>query len=99
MDSFITVVKTGVSVSATSTSSGGTLPTAQSGEIPRYMRIAATSPSCVKIGVGAQTATTGDLQIQQGDAVTLSIPRGMTHYAVITVTGTANVQISPLEDC
>ena len=99
MDDFITVVKTGISVAATATSSGGTLPTAQSGEVPRFIRIAATAPSCVKIGVGAQTATLGDLQVQQGDAVTLAVPRGMTNYAVITVTGTAVVQLSALEDC
>jgi hypothetical protein len=99
MDDFITITKTGVSVSATTASSGGTIPTASSGEVPRYIRIAATAPSCVKIGAGAQTATTGDLQVQPGDAVTLAIPRGITHYAVITVTGTAVVQFSALEDC
>ena len=99
MDDFITVTKTGVSIAATATSVGGTLPVASSGEVPRYIRVAATAPACIKVGGGAQVATLGDLQVQQGDAITLRIPSGVTNYAVVTVTGTANVQISPLEDC
>jgi len=99
MDDFITVVKTGVATATSGTSAGGALPTAQSGEIPRYIRIAATAPACVRIGAGAQTAVTTDLQVQPGDAVTLAVPRGCTNYAAIQVAAAGVVQISALEDC
>lgn len=99
MDDFITVTKTGVQQASGAASAGSTIPLAQSGEVPRYIRVAATAPACIKIGPGAQTATTGDLQVQPGDAVTLAVPRGCTNFAVIQVSAAGLVQISPLEDC
>lgn len=96
---FITVVKTGVQQASGAASAGGTLPTAQSGEVPRYIRVAATAPACIRIGAGAQTAVATDLQVQPGDTVILSVPRGFTHFAVIQVSAAGIVQISPLEDC
>lgn len=99
MDDFITVVKTGVAQASGAASAGTTLPTAQSGEVPRYVRVAATVAACIRIGAGAQTAVTTDLQVQPGDAVTMAVPRGFTHFAVIQVSAPGVVQISPLEDC
>ena len=97
--STITVVKTGVTQASGAASAGGLLPTAQSGEIPRFIRVAATNPACIKIGAGAQTATTSDLQVQPGDAVLLQVPSGVTNFAVIQVSVAGVVQISPLENC
>lgn len=96
----ITVVKTGVQQASGAASSGAALPTAQSGEIPRYIRVAATAPACFKLGAGGvPTATTGDLQVQPGDSVWLQVPSGMTHFAVIQVTTGGLVQVSPMENC
>ena len=94
----ITVTKTGVSQATTGTSAGGALPTASSGEIPRKIRVAATAAACFRMGAGAQTAVTTDLQVQPGDAVILNVPQGYTNFAVVQVSAAGVVQISALED-
>lgn len=94
----ITVTKTGVSVASGVVSAGGALPTASSSEIPRKIRVAATQAACFRMGTGAQTAITTDLQVQPGDAVILTVPQGYNNYAVIQVAVAGIVQISPLED-
>ena len=99
MDDFVTIVKTGVQQASGAASAGTTIPTAQSGEVPRYIRVAATAAACIRIGAGAQTAVVTDVQVQPGDALTMAVPRGFTHFAVIQVSTGGVVQISPLEDC
>lgn len=94
----IMVVKTGVTQATSATSAGGLLPTMSSGEIARYIRVAATAPACFRMGAGAQTAVTTDLQIQPGDAVIMQVPSGYTNFAVIQVAAAGVVQISPLEN-
>jgi hypothetical protein len=98
MSSGLTVVKTGVAQASGAASAGGALPTASSGEIPRWIRVAATAAACFRMGAGAQTAVATDLQIQPGDAVVLSVPQGFTNFAVIQVAAAGVVQISPLEN-
>lgn len=94
----ISVVKTGVSQASGAASAGTTIPTCQSGEIPRYIRVAASVPACFKLGFGSlPTATTGDIQIQPGDAVILSV-HNASHFAVIQVSAPGVVQVSPLEN-
>lgn len=96
---YITVTVTGVSITTGAASSGGALPNASSGEVPRYVRIAASVAACVRIGVGAQTAVATDLLVQPGDAVVLAVPRGCTHVAAIQLAAAGVVIVSPLEDC
>lgn len=96
--SSITVTKTGTQTATSGTSAGGTIPTDSAGNVPRYIRVAATAAACFRIGVGAQTAVTTDLQVQPGDAVVLHVPSGCTHYAAIQVTAAGVVQVSPLEN-
>jgi aspartate/methionine/tyrosine aminotransferase len=99
MDDFLTVTVTGVSITTGAASSGGALPVASSGEIPRYVRVAASVAACVRIGVGAQTAVATDLLVQPGDAVILAVPRGCTHVAAIQLAAAGVVIVTPLEDC
>jgi aspartate/methionine/tyrosine aminotransferase len=99
MDDFLTVTVTGVSITTGAASSGGALPVASSGEIPRYVRVAASAAACVRIGVGAQTAVATDLLVQPGDAVILAVPRGCTHVAAIQLAAAGVVIVTPLEDC
>lgn len=94
----ITVVKTGVSQASGAASAGAAIPTAQSGEIPRYIRVAATVAACIRIGAGAQTAVATDLMVQPGDAVILSVPSGFTNFAVIQVAAAGVVIVTPLEN-
>ncbi|APW37651.1 hypothetical protein RD110_10985 [Rhodoferax koreense] len=98
-DDSITVTKTGIAITTSGTSAGGAIPTASSGEIPRYIRVAASAAACVRIGAGAQTAVATDLQVQPGDAVILHVPSGVTNIAAIQVAGPGVVQVSPLENC
>lgn len=96
---FITVAVTGITLASGAASTGAALPNMSSGEKPRFIRIAATAPACVRIGSGAQTAVTSDLQVQPGDAVILQVATGVTNIACIAATATAGVvQVSALEN-
>lgn len=97
MDEFITVTATGVSLASTGVSASAAIPAMSSGELPRYIRVAATAPACVRLGKTTATATTADLQVQPGDAVTLTT-NGYDRIAVIQVSGPGIVQVSPLEN-
>ena len=96
---YITATVTGITLASGAASNGATLPNMSSGEKPRFIRIAATQPACVRVGAGTQTAVVTDLQVQPGDAVILMIPTGITNIACIAATGTTGiVQVSPLEN-
>lgn len=97
MEDFVTVAATGIQIATSGTSAGNTIPLASDGNVPRYIRIAATQAACVRLGVGAQTAVTTDLQVQPGDAVIVST-NNRTHIAAIQVTAAGVVQVSPLEN-
>lgn len=97
MDNFITVAATGISLATTATSASAALPNMSSGELPRYIRIAATAPACIRLGKTTAIAAATDLQVQPGDAVTVST-NGHDRIAVIQVTGPGVVQVSPLEN-
>jgi hypothetical protein len=93
----ITAVVTGISIATTGTSASATLPNDSAGNVPRYIRIAATQPACVRLGNGTVTAVTTDLQVQPGDAVVLAVC-GYTKIAAIQVASAGVVQVSPLEN-
>lgn len=93
----ISVVATGVSITTSGTSASASIPLCQSGEVPRYIRIAATAPACVRLGNGTVTAVTTDLQVQPGDAVIVSVHQ-LTKIAAIQVAAAGIVQVSPLEN-
>lgn len=97
MDDAITVIATGVSITTSGTSASATIPNASDGNLPRYIRVAASQPACVKLGSGSATATTGDMQVQPGDAVILST-NGYNKIAAIQVASAGVVQVSPLEN-
>lgn len=99
MDDFLTVTVTGLSITTGAASSGGALPVASSGEIPRFVRVAASVAACFRLGKDAQTALATDLLVQPGDAVTLRVPNGATHCAAIQLAAAGVVIVSPVEDC
>jgi len=94
---FITVIATGVQIATSGTSASATIPNMSSGEAPRYVRVAATAPACVRLGKTTATAVTTDLQIQPGDAVVLAVG-GYDKIAAIQVSAAGIVQVSPLEN-
>jgi hypothetical protein len=95
----MTVVKTGVNIATSGTSANSPIPTASSGELPRYVRISASVAAHVKLGTAAVAAVVADLMVQPGDAAVIVVPRGLTHIAAIQDTAAGTVNIVPLEDC
>ena len=95
---YITVTATGITLASGAVSNNGIIPNASSGEKPRFIRVAATQPACVRIGAGPQTAVTTDLQVQPGDAVILQVPTGVLNIACVMVSTAGVVQVSPLEN-
>ena len=94
----ITVTATGAAVSFGAASTQGTLPNASSGEISRYIRVAATQACYFRLGIGTATAVSTDLLIQPADSVVLSVPRGVDKFAAIQVTTGGVVVVSPMEN-
>ena len=97
VDDAITVFKTGSNIAFNATSSNVAIPTAQSGQAPKFVRLAATQACYVKIGNGTQTAAAGDLLVQPADSVILRVA-GVNNIAAIQVSAGGVLQISPLED-
>lgn len=90
-----TVVTDGKTLTASATSLTSTIPLNGSGQVPRYIRVVATSQAYVKVGTAAVAANGDDFLVQPADAVTMHVPNGVTHIAVY---GSGLVNISPLED-
>lgn len=93
----LSVFATGVAISTSGTSASATIPLMSSGESPRYIRVAASQPACVRLGKTTATAVTTDLQVQPGDAVILCV-NGCDKIAAIQVSAAGVVQVSPLEN-
>lgn len=94
---FITVTKTGATVTTAATTARTTIPTDAAGNLPRYVRIAATAESYVKLGDGTVTATSNDMLIQPADAAIVAV-NGATNIAYIQGGAAAKVNIVPLEN-
>ena len=92
----ITVVKTGIAISTSATSTSAALPTDSSGVVPKYVRLASTAACYVKLGNSSVSAAAGDLLVQPADSVVIrSI--GMTHVAGVQISGNGILQVSPVE--
>lgn len=95
--SFVTIVAVGVSAATGAASARSALPTMQSGELPRYIRVSARNECYVKLGSSTVTATANDILIQPADSLVLST-NGSTHIAYIQGTAAGQVNIVPLEN-
>jgi aspartate/methionine/tyrosine aminotransferase len=98
MDDSITVVAVGTTITTGATSTSTTIPTAQSGETPRYIRVSADTACFVKLGTAAATATANDILVQPGDAVILHVPGGYTKIAAIQSAAAGKCNVVPLEN-
>ncbi|MBV4459178.1 hypothetical protein KVG96_14555 [Pseudomonas sp. COR58] len=93
----IQVVATGVNIATSGTSASSAIPNAQSGELPRYIRITASTGAYVRIGNGTVTAVNTDMMVQPGDAVIIAVSN-LKNIAALQVTSAGVVQVSPLEN-
>lgn len=97
-DGYITVTVGGGVIATSAASAQTAIPNCSSGEKPRYVRVAASAPACIRMGKTSVTASNVDTQIQPGDATIFSVPLGYDVIAAIQVSGPGAVQISPLEN-
>lgn len=95
----ISVSAVGANIVTGAASASVAIPVAQSGEVPRIVRIAATVNARVKLGTVGVAAVAADMLIQPSDGVLMTIPRGITHIAAIQDTAAGMVSITPLENC
>ena len=99
MDDFITVMATGASITTGGTTARVALPTALSGEIPRYVRVSSLNACYVRLGISTVNAVATDTLIQPADSVIMQVPSGITHMAAIQDSAAGKVNIVPLENC
>jgi hypothetical protein len=95
---FITVNAIGTTVTTGAASANVAIPTDSSGNLPRYIRISATTESYVRLGVAGVVATANGLLIQPADSEVVSV-NGNTFIAHIQGTASGKVNITPLENC
>lgn len=98
MDDMLTVFHTGVALTTGAASVNANVPNTSSGNVPRFVRIAATAAATVRIGSGTQTAVATDLLVQPGDAVILVCPHANPNVAALQVTTSGKVIVTPLDN-
>lgn len=82
--------------SISGSSAGGAIPQAVSGTNTVLIRVASTGTCHIKVGTGAQTATTSDPLFPAGAEV-FALPDGVTHFAVIQSGGsTGSVSVTAI---
>ena len=91
----VAAISTGATVTTGAASGNITLPAA-SGAAPRFIRVAATTESYIRLGAVGVVATTSDLMVQPADSVILAIPNGVTNIAYIQGTSAGKVSIDPI---
>jgi len=89
---------TGVSITTSGTSASASLPAMSSGDLPRYVRIAATAAAYVRFGKTTATAVNTDMLIQPGDSQIVAVPGGCDKVAAIQDAAAGKVQVSPCEN-
>ena len=94
---FIVVTTSGSTVTTGAASARVAIPPASDTNVPRYIRVAATTESYVKIGNSSVAATANDLLIQPADSAIIQVPNGVTHIAYIQGISSGKVNIVPLE--
>lgn len=95
--SFVSVVADGVNIATSGASASATIPSDASGNIPKFIRVAASAAAYVKLGKSSATATNVSMMVQPGDAVTMAT-LGNDKIAALQVAGAGVVQVSPLEN-
>ena len=93
----ITVTTVGKTQTTGATTANTTIPLNSAGELPRYIRVAATVESYVKIGGSGVAATANDILVQPADAVVMTT-NGQTYIAYIQGTSSGKVNVLPLEN-
>lgn len=75
------------------------IPVCSSGEVPRFIRVACTVAARFRLGTVAITAGAADVLLMPNDALTMTVPLGVTHIAAIQDTAAGKVNVAPMENC
>lgn len=101
----VRATKLGSRINVTTSSVSYTLPFSADGTLPRFCRLiveptaAGASSYCyVNVGDSAVTAQAGNICITSTESLILQT-RGMGYIAVFNPATTANLSLTPLEDC
>lgn len=96
----ISANKVGATIASIAASSITDIPVDTAGNVPRYVRIAATAAAFVKVSTtaAAAAATANDILVQPADAIILHIPSGVTKIAAIRDTADGKVNVIPLDN-
>lgn len=97
MDDAVSVIASGITLTASATSASATIPNDSAGRIPRYVRLSATQSIYVKLGKTTATAVAGDMMVQPGDAV-IVMTSGCDKIACLQAATGGILQVSPLEN-
>ena len=94
---YVTVAVVGKQLASGAASASSTIPVMSSGEVPRFIRVAATAAACIKLGGSGVVATGNDCQVQPGDSLIMTT-NGNTYFAVIQVSAGGLVNVAALEN-
>ncbi len=97
MSSALSITQTGTTVTTGAASANVAIPNTAGGVPPKYIRIAASAESYVRVGGATVAATANDILVQPADSIILAT-FGLTHVAYIQGTGPARVNIIPVEN-
>lgn len=95
---FYTITALAADIATSGTSARIAIPTASSGEVPRYIRVSSTVAARVRIGTSTVAALATDTLVQPADAMILQVPQGVTHIAAIQDSAAGKVNVAPLEN-
>jgi hypothetical protein len=93
----ISAFAVGSTVTTGAASANVVIPVNSAGELPRYIRVAATTESYVKLGGASVAATANDVMVQPADCVIMAV-NGSLRIAYIQGTSSGKVNIIPLEN-
>jgi hypothetical protein len=93
---FLTVTTAGFSAATGAASASTAIPADGSGNLPNYIRVAATLACYVKLGTSGVASTNSDILVQPGDSVVLAVPKGITHIGYIQDAAAGRVSVVPM---
>lgn len=93
------IVKDGISLSLTTTSSSATqIPTPSGGSILKYVRVSATAATFISFGgSGMASVTTNAQMLAANYPEQFDVTGTGGYFRAATLTGTGTIQVSPVE--
>lgn len=91
------IAATGARITTGAASASASVPFNSAGNLPRYIRVAATAAAHVRLGIGSATAVNTDVMVQPGDPLIMAVMNCDT-VAAIQEAAAGVVTVTPLEN-